>query len=470
MLKTFPKSHLTLAAAATIVVTAAVLMSPSSDVEAKRMSYPVDLNQGTVSGSGAPVISAPTSQNTAEEVVETATPTSSVEQALVATKTPPVPVAIAAPEAPKIQWKEFRIKSGDTLSSLFKKAGFNDGVMLSVIHGEGEADKLQRLYAGEDIRFGLDGEGNLAAIELQRSRLESLKIEKTEDGYAGETEVREPEIRPAFAAGVIDGSLYLAAREAGMDDRLTMELAGIFGWDIDFVYDVRKGDRFEVVYEQLYIDGEEFSTGRILSAKFTNRGEENIALLYTDSNGESDYYTPEGQSMRKAFLRVPINARLSSPFNLQRRHPVLDIVRPHEGTDYAAPPGTPIKAAGNGRVKFAGWKGGYGRTVVLKHGDNVTTLYAHMSRLGKGIKNGARVKQGQTIGHVGSSGMVTGPHLHYEFRVNGVAKNSRTVKLPDAQPIPKSEMARFKQVTSQSLAQLNVFLESQHQLALATDN
>ncbi|MEP3562360.1 MAG: peptidoglycan DD-metalloendopeptidase family protein, partial [Marinobacter sp.] len=280
----------------------------------------------------------------------------------------------------------------------------------------------------------------------------------------------EPEIRPAFAAGVIDGSLYLSAREAGMDDRLTMELAGIFGWDIDFVYDVRKGDQFEVVYEQLYIDGEEFSTGRILSAKFTNRGEENIALLYTDSNGESDYYTPEGKSMRKAFLRVPINARLSSPFNLQRRHPVLDIVRPHEGTDYAAPPGTPIKAAGNGRVKFAGWKGGYGRTVVLKHGDNITTLYAHMSRLGKGIKNGTRVKQGQTIGHVGSSGMVTGPHLHYEFRVNGVAKNSRTVKLPDAQPIPKSEMARFKQVTSQSLAQLNVFLESQNQLALATDN
>ena len=462
VLKTFPKSHITLAAAATVVVTAAALMSPSADVEAKRMSYTVDLEQGTVS-------SAPGQPVAAETV------TGPVASAMPSENSLPgeTSVASAEPEIapdPEIQWQEFNIKSGDTLSSLFKKAGFNDGIMLSVIHGDGEAGKLQRLYAGEDIRFGLDQEGELVAVELQRSLLESLKIEKTESGFSGQTEVREPEIRPAFAAGVIDGSLYLAARDAGLNDRLTMELAGIFGWDIDFVYDVRKGDRFEVVYEELYIDGEMFNTGRILSAKFVNQGKDNLALLYTDSNGESDYYSPEGQSMRKAFLRVPINARVSSPFNLQRRHPVLDVVRPHQGTDYAAPPGTPIKAAGNGRVKFAGWKGGYGRTVVLQHGDNITTLYAHMLRLGKGIKNGTRVKQGETIGYVGSSGMVTGPHLHYEFRVNGVAKNSRTIKLPEAQPIPNSEVARFKQFTDQRLAQFNVFRESSRHLALASDN
>lgn len=462
MLKTFPKSHITLAAAATVVVTAAALMSPSADVEAKRMSYTVDLEQGTVS-------SAPGQPVAAEAV------TGPVASAMPSENSLPgeTSVASAEPEIapdPEIQWQEFNIKSGDTLSSLFKKVGFNDGIMLSVIHGDGEAGKLQRLYAGEDIRFGLDQEGELVAVELQRSLLESLKIEKTESGFSGQTEVREPEIRPAFAAGVIDGSLYLAARDAGLNDRLTMELAGIFGWDIDFVYDVRKGDRFEVVYEELYIDGEMFNTGRILSAKFVNQGKDNLALLYTDSNGESDYYSPEGQSMRKAFLRVPINARVSSPFNLQRRHPVLDVVRPHQGTDYAAPPGTPIKAAGNGRVKFAGWKGGYGRTVVLQHGDNITTLYAHMLRLGKGIKNGTRVKQGETIGYVGSSGMVTGPHLHYEFRVNGVAKNSRTIKLPEAQPIPNSEVARFKQFTDQRLAQFNVFRESSRHLALASDN
>ncbi|KPQ27483.1 MAG: Peptidase, M23/M37 family [Marinobacter excellens HL-55] len=456
MIKTFPKTHITLAAAATIVVSAAVLMSPSADVEAKRMSYTIDLEQGMASGAASGRTSPTEEQNNPGAGEQTAAD--------------PVAPAETAAAKPEIDWHEFNIKSGDTLSSLFRKAGFNDGVMLSVIHGSGEATKLQRLYAGEDIRFGLDDDGQLVAVELQRSRLEALKISKTEDGFVGKTEIREPEPRPAFATGVIDGSLYLAARDAGLNDRLTMELAGIFGWDIDFVYDVRKGDSFEVVYEELYLDGEKFETGRILSARFINRGTENVALLYTDSNGDSDYYTPDGKSMRKAFLRVPINARLSSPFNLQRRHPVLDVVRPHEGTDYAAPPGTPIKAAGSGRVQFAGWKGGYGRTVVLQHGDNITTLYAHMSRLGKGIKNGSRVNQGDTIGYVGSSGMVTGPHLHYEFRVNGVAKNSRTVKLPDAKPVPGTELARFRQLTDQRLAQFNVFREGDRQLAMASDN
>ncbi len=459
LLKMFPKTHITIAAAATVVVSAAILMSPSADVEAKRMSYTLDLEQGKAS---AIISQKPQQKNStpAEPVV--------ADQAAAISPETSVP---AAPElAPRLSWQTFDIKSGDTLSSLFKKAGFNDGTMLSVIHGEGEADKLQRLYAGETIRFAIGSEGELAAVELQRSRLETLKINIQEGIYTGQTEVREPEPKPAYASGTIDGSLYLAAREAGLNDRLTMELSGIFGWDIDFVYDVRKGDQFEVVYEELYLDGEKFSTGRILSARFVNRGEENIALLYTDSNGDSDYYTPDGKSMRKAFLRTPIDARISSSFNLQRRHPVLDVVRPHEGTDYAAPPGSPIKAAGNGRVQFSGWKGGYGRTIVLKHGDNITTLYAHMSRIAEGMKNGARVKQGQTIGYVGSSGMVTGPHLHYEFRVNGSPRNSRTVKLPDAQPIPATEMARFKKHTEQQVAQFETFRTNYQHLALASDN
>ncbi len=458
----FPKTHLTIAAAATVVVAAAILMSPSGDVEAKRMSYTLDLEQGSVSENGS---ATPTTPEAPTEVAVAEPAPAAAPKAEVA-EVAPAPDVSAEPE---LDWQSFKIKSGDTLSSLFGKAGFNDGIMLSVIHGDGEADKVQRLYAGESIRFGTNQDGELAAIELQRSLLESLKITKTDDGYAGETVIREPEARPAFASGTIDGSLYLAARDAGLNDRLTMELAGIFGWAIDFVYDVRKGDQFEVVYEELYLDGEKFDTGRILSARFVNRGEDNVALLYTDSNGDSDYYAPNGKSMRKAFLRTPINARVSSPFNLQRRHPVLDVVRPHEGTDYGAPTGTPIKAAGAGRVRFAGWKGGYGRTVILQHGDNITTLYAHMSRLGKGIKNGTRVKQGETIGYVGSSGMVTGPHLHYEFRVNGTPRNSRTVKLPDAKPIPASEMARFKQFTEQRLAQFDGFRENFQQLALASE-
>src|SRR5690554_1604946 len=279
-------------------------MSPSADVEARRMSYTIDLEQGAALGNPVPINQAIKQPEPAEAAAETAAETAELPA------TSEVPAVVDA--EPTLNWKEFDIKSGETLSSLFKKAGFNDGVMLSVIHGDGEADKLQRLYAGEHIRFGIDDEGSLAAIELQRSLLETLKIEKTDSGFIGETDIREPEARPAFATGVIDGSLYLAARDAGLDDRLTMELAGIFGWDIDFVYDVRKGDSFEVVYEELYVDGEKFNTGRILSARFINRGKENVALLYTDTNGDSDYYTPEGQSMRKAFLRVPINARLRS--------------------------------------------------------------------------------------------------------------------------------------------------------------
>ncbi|PFG51911.1 murein DD-endopeptidase MepM/ murein hydrolase activator NlpD [Marinobacter sp. LV10R520-4] len=476
--KTFPKTHITIAAAATVVVTTAALMSPSADVEAKRMSIALDLESGTATTvvttlSTVPASLVPGAKTEAPQASSTPTDVNSNLTATVAPSTirtnEAKEVLLPSLGKPAINWQSFDVRSGDTLSTLFKRAGFNDGIMLSVIHGAGEAKKLQRLYAGETIRFATNSEGILTGVELQRSKLERLSITLGTDGFTGKKVVREPEVRTAFAKGTIDGSLYLAARAAGMDDRLTMEMSGIFGWDIDFVYDVRKGDRFEVIYEELYLDGEKFGSGRILSANFVNRGEDNIAMLYTDAQGDTDYYSPTGRSMRKAFLRVPLNARVSSSFNLQRRHPVLDVVRPHEGTDYAAPPGTPIKAVGNGRIKFAGWKGGYGRTVVLAHGDNITTLYAHMSRLGKGIKNGGRVKQGETIGYVGSSGMVTGPHLHYEFRVNGAPRNSRTVKLPDAKPIPKTELTRFKQVTQQQLAQFNTLRGNEKQpLTLAS--
>ncbi|MDL0432493.1 peptidoglycan DD-metalloendopeptidase family protein [Marinobacter sp. TBZ242] len=466
MLKKFPKTHITIAAATSVVVAAAILMSPSADVEANRMAYALDLNEGTVTETGDTGNSSAKQASSSEKPAHVVASIADQPQLPEALDTA---AAIAEASEPELKWQEYRIKSGDTLSSLFSRAGFNDGIMLSVIHGDGEADKLQRLYAGETISFATDDAGELAAVDLQRNLLETLRVEKTEDGFKGETVVREPDVKPAFASGIIDGSLYVAAREAGMSDRLSMEMAGIFGWNIDFVYDVRKGDRFEVVYEELYLDGEKFGTGDIISARFVNRGKEVVALRYKDSNGDTDYYSPDGSSMRKAFLRTPIDARVSSSFNLQRRHPVLDVVRPHEGTDYAAPPGTPIKAAGHGRVQFAGWKGGYGRTVILKHGDNITTLYAHLSRFGKGISTGTRVKQGDTIGHVGSSGMVTGPHLHYEFRVNGSPRNSRTVKLPDAKPIPKSEMARFSKFANQQVAKFELFRQDYQQLAMAAD-
>lgn len=477
MLNSFPKKHLIAAGALSAVVGLGLIFSPSTPVEAKRMSLSLDLN----SGETAQIVALEDDQTppaAAVKVSETidTTPVSDAQKAAAestqptasfADKTAPVIAPSAAtPKAPTLQWQNFTIKSGDNLSALFTKAGFDHGLMLSVIHGDGEAKKIERLYAGETISFASNTDGELESIKLSRNRLDSLLIKRTEDGFSGETVSRKPEQRAAFASGKIDGSLYLASRAAGLSDRLTMELVGIFGWDIDFVYDIRKGDHFEILYEDLYLDNKKFDTGRILAATFVNRGKPVTALLYTDKDGNSDYYTPEGSSLRKAFLRTPINARVSSAFNLQRRHPVLDVVRPHEGTDYAAPPGTPIKAAGDGRVRSAGWKGGYGRTVVIQHGDNISTLYAHMRAIAKGMKNGTRIKQGQTIGYVGSSGMVTGPHLHYEFRVNGSPRNSRTVKLPDASPIPKSEMASFKAATQPILAELGE-AKGERQLALA---
>lgn len=461
MLKTFPKTHLAAAVVISAVVGTTMIFSPSADVEAKRMSVSLDLESGEViktnlSNGDTPAPSAPTAQKVDTAAVVEAT----------SEQTPPAtvadsPVVADEPQQPQLSWAEYKIKSGDTLSGLFKKAGFNDSLMLSVIHGEGDATKLQRLYAGESIAFATDQADELVGIKLQRSRLESLQIDKTEEGFIGKKVFKEPEVRTRYAEGEIASSLFGAGQQAGLTDKLTMELAGIFGWDIDFVMDIRKGDRFSVVYEELYLEGEKIDDGKILAANFYNRSRELAAVFYTDKNGVSDYFTPDGRSMRKAFLRTPVDfARISSSFNLNRRHPVLNTIRAHKGTDYAARTGTPIKASGQGKVIHAGRKGGYGNAVILQHGTNITTLYAHMTRFAKGIRSGTYVKQGQIIGYVGSTGLATGPHLHYEFRVNGTHRNPATVKLPDAAPIAKTELERFKMSTDTLLAQLETYQES----------
>ncbi|MDX1757605.1 MAG: peptidoglycan DD-metalloendopeptidase family protein [Marinobacter sp.] len=450
MLNKFPRTHLAAAIVMGAVVSTAMILSPAADVEAGRMSVTLDLETGQSTPQRTPLneadaVDAPrhaTAQSTPSQTTSPTEPT----------------VAVDVPAEPEFEWSEFEIRSGDTLSALFKKAGFNDGLMLSVIHGDGDAKELQRLYAGEHISFASDDNGELAAIKLQRSRLESLSIERTEAGFVGERVVLEPEARISYAEAEIESSLFGAGQAAGLTDKLTMELAGIFGWDIDFVLDIRKGDSFSVVYEELYLDGEKIDNGRILAASFNNSGRELTAVLYTDNDGVSAYYTPEGRSMRKAFLRTPVDfARISSHFNLSRRHPVLHRIRAHKGTDYAASTGTPIKAAGDGKVIHAGRKGGFGNAVVLQHGNNITTLYAHMRGFARGIRTGRRVTQGQVIGYVGSSGLATGPHLHYEFRVNGAPRNPVTVPLPDAEPIASNEMARFKAVTQGALAQLETY-------------
>ena len=247
-----------------------------------------------------------------------------------------------------------------------------------------------------------------------------------------------------------------------------MELANIFGWDIDFALDIRKGDNFTVLYEELYRDGEKISDDKIIAADFVNDGKIYRAVRYKNpQTSESEYYTPDGKSMRKAFIRSPVHfSRISSGFNLKRKHPILLNKRPHRGVDYAAKRGTPIYAAGDGKVIFKGKKGGYGKVMILKHGSKYTTLYAHLKTYNRKLKTGSRVKQGQTIAYVGSSGLATGPHLHYEFRVNGVHRNPLTVRLPASNPVPKRYMDDFDQITAPVIAQLDLVVNRPQQVAL----
>jgi murein DD-endopeptidase MepM/ murein hydrolase activator NlpD len=247
---------------------------------------------------------------------------------------------------------------------------------------------------------------------------------------------------------MIETSLFEAGTAAGISDRTTMDMAGIFEWDIDFIQDVRVGDTFTVIYEELWRDGVKLRDGDIIAAEFVNQGKTYRAARFRDASGRVGYYTPDGRSVRKAFIRAPLNfTRISSNFNPNRRHPVLNTIRAHRGVDYAAPTGTPIRAAGDGKVLFRGVQGGYGNTIILQHGGNITTLYGHLSRFGN-ARVGARVNQGDVIGYVGSSGLATGPHLHYEYRVNGVHRNPRTVPLPPADPVAAEEQEAFRAATA----------------------
>ncbi len=369
-------------------------------------------------------------------------------------------IATSAAEA-EISWQEIEVKSGDNLSLIFPRAGLSARDVYNVAQTAGEdAKALLNLKPGQMIRFGttIDSEQKLVLeqLQLQLTPIKTLTLTATEKGFETDTIERELDKQRQLVAGEIQSSLFVDAQKAGMSDKLIMEMAHIFGWDVDFALDLRQGDSFKVIYNENFLDGEKVGDGEILAAEFTNRGNTFRALRFTDNNGDSRFYTPDGNSMRKAFTRTPVPiSRISSGFNPNRKHPVLQTNRPHRGVDYAAATGTPILATGDGKVDFVGTKGGYGRTVILSHGGRYTTLFAHMSRYKKGIRVGQRVRQGEVIGYIGSSGLATGPHLHYEFRVDGVHKNPLTVTLPKAEPLPKQYLADFKTLAQPLLASLD---------------
>ncbi len=354
------------------------------------------------------------------------------------------------------KWLTESVKKGDNLSLIFKRMGLSPQVVHKVITLDDNTKKLKNLRPGEVIHYQVDSKNQLVALKwvidlqntlyLERINQQSSQIAgaKTKQAplYKSQIVNKTIEIRTAYIDGTITDSLFMSGKRAGLSDSLLINLANIFDWDIDFILDIRSGDSFSVLYQEKFLDGEKIGNGNIIAAEFINQGDSYKAVLYQDSKGHSSYYTPNGLSMRKAFLRAPIKfSYISSGFKLRRFHPIQKRWKAHRGIDYRAKTGTPIRAAGDGKITHSSYNKYNGKYVFIQHGQGIITKYLHMSR--RAVSRGRRVKQGQVIGYVGTTGMSEAPHLHYEFVVNGVHRNPRTVKLPKAEPISKSEKNQF---------------------------
>jgi murein DD-endopeptidase MepM/ murein hydrolase activator NlpD len=415
----FPKPHLALASIAVGAIFVA-LMLPSGQVQAKRGAMPLPANP---------------EWNTRAELL-TQTEIHLDEPSLAETQS-------------EQSWQELTVRKGDNLAKIFERAGVSSAQMQEVLELGAEADSLKRIFPGQKFSFQLNSNGELQALRYEEDLLNSTEIHRNDNTFVAEKVTREPDTQQHFAAGTIRSSLYKAAKDAGLSDGQILEMAKIFGSEIDFALDLRAGDSFMVMYEDQYLEGRKVGRGPILAASFTNQGETFSAFRYAYADGSVNYFTAAGVSMRKAFMRAPLDfLKVTSNFNMRRFHPVLKVTRPHRGIDYSAPTGTPVYAAGDGRVVQSGYSPSNGNFVVIQHSNDITTKYLHLSR--RGAKVGTRVKQGQVIGAVGSTGYATGAHLHYEFLVKGVHRDPRSIPklLPKAVALAGAEKARFQQQTS----------------------
>ncbi|WP_223669987.1 peptidoglycan DD-metalloendopeptidase family protein [Kangiella shandongensis] len=345
---------------------------------------------------------------------------------------------------PTYEWEKVTVAKGESLARIFNKMGFSSKDLHYMMRADDQVEILKKIRPGHTLEFAKTDDQEFHGLRYPFNSSDTLVITKAGDKQFDVTLDKKPiEYKKRFATATIDSSFYVAGKKAGLPDGVIMELAGVFEYDIDFALEIRKNDSFSVLYEEKYIDGKKVGYGSILSAEFNNMGDHFAAVLYTDTNGRTAYYTPEGNAVRKSFLRAPLQFNyVSSNFNPKRFHPIQKRVKPHRGTDYRAPIGTPVRASGDGRVVKSSYNRFNGNYVFIQHGGNITTKYLHFSK--RAVRAGERVKQGQIIGYVGSTGMSQAPHLHYEFVVNGVHRNPRTVKLPQAAPVPKTEMARFQ--------------------------
>ena len=368
----------------------------------------------------------------------------------------PAPVATAAPaEDAAPAWTYVDVKPGQTMGDIFDDLGLKPATLHTVLDRSSHRDELVKIRPGERFAFKLAAPGKLAAVQFDAGEDRRVTLE------VGEAEVRESvaeralQRRVSSASGTITHSLFGAGEEAGLDDTVILKMAEVFGYDIDFAQDIRRGDHFAVIYDEVYRDGERLRSGDILAATFVNGGKRYVALRHPQADGTPGYYDAEGRPLKKAFLRTPVEfSRISSRFSSARRHPILGSIRAHRGVDYAAPKGTPIRTAGNGRIVFRGWKSGYGNCVIVQHANNVTTLYGHMSRFATGRGVGTKVSQGEVIGYVGMTGLATAPHLHYEFRVNGAHRDPLTVPLPKAEPLGPGELLAFRNASGPMMSRL----------------
>jgi len=432
-----PKPHKIIISSCTVIFMI-LLFIPSEKASAGRQSTEISLEVGKRYQLKVPASDAEISPETKTSE------TSDVEPEVIETN------ATVIKTIEEYTWDTAKVKSGDSLAKILRRLGYSARTTHNIAKAKGNNTKLlQKLNIGDKLHIAKNKEGKLVSISYPLNKTETLLINWEKDHYQSHKESKTVEIRQATAHGVIKSNFWNAGIEAGLDDGQIINLANIFGWDIDFAMDIRKNDSFHVVYEEQYLDGEFIGTGKILAAEFINQDDPYQAIRFTDD----EFYSANGKSMRKAFLRAPVNFRyISSNFKRKRFHPIQKRWKAHNGTDYRAKTGTPVVAAGNGRVTHSTYNKYNGNYVFIQHGNGIVTKYLHFSK--RKVKKGQRVKQGEVIGYVGSTGMSEAPHLHFEFLLNGIHRNPRTVKLPDANPINKKYKAEFMALADKRLSEI----------------
>jgi murein DD-endopeptidase MepM/ murein hydrolase activator NlpD len=351
------------------------------------------------------------------------------------------------------QWDKVTVRSGQSLDGIFRQQGFSAKTLHRIMALSKETKQLKKIRPGDLFEFQRHEDKSLKRMRYAVDEAHYLIIDYDGQKAVASTEARDMITEPRETSGTINSSLFLAGKQAGLSDKMVMKLANLFGWDIDFVLDIREGDRFYLVYEKVYRDGSFLRDGEIIGATFVNQDEKFQAIRF-DIDGHVQHFAPDGRNMRKAFLRAPLNfSYISSNFNPKRYHPILKRVKAHNGIDYKAPRGTPVFTAGDGKVIRSAYNKYNGHHVFVQHANSIVTKYLHFTK--RTVKKGQRVKQGQVIGYVGATGLAQGPHLHYEFLLNGVHRNPRTVSLPKADPLGKTQMAEFQQKAGPVLSQLS---------------